>query len=420
MRPPRRHPIACLALAGLLLAPSARAQLAGSLHVPPSLPVNLPVTVPPVTTIATRVASPRIDDLLQAAQAVARPAQIRALLRDPARRVALDPAGNPVRRGEYLASGLTGAQVATLERNGFRVARADAGDDPLGLALAVVRDTRGRSEADALAALQRVAPGVRFTYQHLYLPAGADDPGSAVAATRAPATADVAPVDVGLIDGGVDAAAPALSHAQVSRFGCAHPRPSRHGTAVAARLADGNGDHLYAADLWCADEVGGSTSTLIRALAWMDREHVPVINISLVGPDNPLLAQAVQAMLARGHVLVAAVGNDGPAAPPLYPAAYPGVIGVSAVDAHDRLLPESGAGPQVAFCASGIAGTGRDALRGTSFASPIVARRAAQLLASPQDGAAQRIESALASQARDLGATGRDPRYGFGLLVPQG
>lgn len=419
MRPPRRHPIAGLALAALLLAPSARAQLTGALHVPPSLPVNLPATVPPVAGIAARVASPRIDDLLRTAQAVARPAQIQALLRDPAHRVALDPAGNPVLRGEYLASGLTDAQVAALESRGFRVARADPADDPLGLALAVVRDTRGRSEADALAALQQAAPAVRFTYQHLYLPAGGGTTDDALAAfpARAPT---VAPVDVGLVDGGVDAAAPALAHARITRFGCARPRPSRHGTAVASRLAEGNGDRLYAADLWCAGSVGGSTSTLIRALAWMDREHVPVINVSLVGPDNPLLARAVQAMLDRGHVLVAAVGNDGPAAPPLYPAAYPGVIGVSGVDAHNRLLPESGAGPQVAFCADGDVGAGHDALRGTSFAAPIVARRAAQLLAAPEPGAAARVEAALARQARDLGAPGRDPRYGFGLLVPQG
>ncbi|MBU6248802.1 MAG: peptidase S8, partial [Xanthomonadaceae bacterium] len=172
MRPPRRHPVACLILAALLLAPSVRAQLAGTLHVPPSLPVHVPATLPPVATIQARVTAPRIDDLLHAAQAAARPAQIQALLRDPARRVALDPAGNPVLRGEYLASGLTDSQVAALERSGFRVTRADAGDDSLGLALAVVRDTRGRSEADALDALQRAAPGVRFTYQHLYLPAG--------------------------------------------------------------------------------------------------------------------------------------------------------------------------------------------------------------------------------------------------------
>jgi subtilisin family serine protease len=145
---------------------------------------------------------------------------------------------------------------------------------------------------------------------------------------------------------------------------------------------------------------------------------VPVINISLVGPDNPVLARAVQAMLARGHVLVAAVGNDGPAAPPLFPAAYPGVIGVSGVDAHDRILPESGSGDQVAFCALGVVGKGFRAMRGTSFAAPIVARSAARLLDAPHADAAAQVRQRLAAEARDLGPPGRDPRYGAGLLSP--
>ena len=175
---------------------------------------------------------------------------------------------------------------------------------------------------------------------------------------------------------------------------------------------------MYAADLWCGDAVGGATSNLVDALAWMARERVAVINISLVGPDNPVLARAVQVMIARGHVLVSAVGNDGPAAPPLFPAAYPEVIGVSGVDARERVLPESGSGDQVDFCASGVVGSGRDALRGTSFAAPIVARKAGELLDAPRKGAAAEVQQQLAGEARDLGRPGRDPRYGDGLLSP--
>ena len=77
---------------------------------------------------------------------------------------------------------------------------------------------------------------------------------------------------------------------------------------------------------------GGSIDAILGALGWMAREHVPVVNISLVGPPNTLLENVTRAMVARGHLLVAAVGNDGPAAKPLYPAAYPGVIGVTGVD----------------------------------------------------------------------------------------
>ena len=55
--------------------------------------------------------------------------------------------------------------------------------------------------------------------------------------------------------------------------------------------------------------------------------------ISLVGPPNKLVARAIEVVQSRGIAVVAAVGNDGPAAPAQYPASYPGVLAVTAVDA---------------------------------------------------------------------------------------
>lgn len=405
--------VTLLTVAFLLVAATpARAQLLGPAR---GLPVG---QIPGVGLpgLPRTPLQPRIDDLLRTTQALTRSLQIATLLHEQPRRVAVDPQGQPVLRGEFLAMDLSGAQIDALRGQGFVADSRASADAVLGLDVVVLRDSRGRSEAAAMRALQQAAPQATFTYQHLYLPAGEIGAAGDVP-VNAPATASM-PHRVGLIDGGVDPSDPALGHAHVEDHGCAKPTGSRHGTAVAARLVDGDTDTLYAADLWCGDAVGGATSNLVDALAWMARAGVPVINISLVGPDNPVLARAVQAMRARGHVLVAAVGNDGPAAPPLFPSAYPGVIGVSGVDAHDRILPESGSGDQVAFCASGVLGRGRQAMRGTSFAAPIVARRAAQLLDAPHADAAAQVLQRLASQARDLGAPGRDPRYGYGLLSP--
>jgi subtilisin family serine protease len=342
--------------------------------------------------------------------------QIDALRRREPRRVDVDPHGAPVLRGEFLATGLSTAQRDAVQAVGFVVDRETPADATLGLNFVVLHDIRGRSTAKAMRALRQAAPDAAFTYQHLYLPAGNDDVARATTPAAPPSSA--ASQRVGLIDGGVDPADHALAHAHIERHGCKTANPSRHGTAVAARLVAGDPDTLYAADLWCGDAVGGATSNLVDALAWMAREHVAVINISLVGPDNPVLARAVQTMIARGHVLVSAVGNDGPAAPPLFPAAYPDVIGVSGVDARDRVLPESGSGDQVDFCASGVVGSGRNTLRGTSFAAPIVARKAAQLLDAPRVGAATQVQQQLIGAARPLGARGHDPRYGYGLLSP--
>ena len=404
-------PLLAIAFAVIGATP-ARAQVLGPVQ---SLPN---VQVPGVGLPGVAPTSPlhSVDDLLRGSLALTRKLQIDALRRSEPRRVDVDPRGAPILRGEFLAIGLSATQRDALQALGFVVDRATPADATLGLDFVVLHDTRGRRTAKAMRVLQQAAPDAAFTYQHLYLPAGNDE--LARATTSAAPSSGAPSQRVGLIDGGVDPADPALAHARIERHGCSTANPSRHGTAVAARLVAGDPDTLYAADLWCGDAVGGATSNLVAALAWMARENVAVINISLVGPDNPVLAHAVRAMIARGHVLVSAVGNDGPAAPPLFPAAYPGVIGVSGVDAHDRVLPESGSGDQVDFCASGVVGSGRDALRGTSFAAPIVARKAARLLDAPREGAAAQVQQQLIDEARHLGAPGHDPRYGYGLLSP--
>ena len=336
--------------------------------------------------------------------------QVQDLVRSERRRLDVDPRGEPVLRGEFLAIALDAGARAAVGAAGFVIEREPGTDDALDLGLVVLRDTRSRRAGPAMRELQRAAPSATFAFQHVYLAAG--PAGAAGRATPAlPAN-----IRIGLVDGGVDGRDPAMAGVRIVAHGCPSPVPSPHGTAVAARLLGGSRGTLYAADLWCGDRVGRATLGLVEALAWLARERVAVINISLVGPDNPVLARAVQAMLARGHVLVAAVGNDGPAAPPLYPAAYAGVIGVSAVDGASRVLPESGSGPHVAFSAPGVVGEGRHVQRGTSFAAPVVARFAATLVYEPAPGAGAHVQATLAAQARDLGKPGRDPRYGIGLI----
>jgi subtilisin family serine protease len=152
-------------------------------------------------------------------------------------------------------------------------------------------------------------------------------------------------------------------------------------------------------------------------------ERVPVINVSLVGPPNAVLEAVVSQVISRGFIIVAAVGNDGPAAKPLYPASYPGVIGVTAVDAHRRVLVEAARGPQVRFAAPGAdmvaakSPQGYEAVRGTSFAAPLVACLLAAQLGEPDSAAAARAINDLAARAVHLGAHGLNPVYGYGLVA---
>jgi subtilisin family serine protease len=183
------------------------------------------------------------------------------------------------------------------------------------------------------------------------------------------------------------------------------------------------GAELYAADVYCGLPAGGAVDAVADAFAWLAREAVPVINVSLVGPPNLMLQEVVRRVIAHGQIIVAAVGNDGPAAPPLYPASYPDVVGVTAVDRHGRALPEAARGNQVEFAAPGAemvaAASGPQAfvpVRGTSFAAPIVAGILASSAHEFSKAAADEAIANLAHAATDLGAPGRDPVYGFGLV----
>ena len=230
-------------------------------------------------------------------------------------------------------------------------------------------------------------------------------------------------IRIGLLDTGIDVTHPVFRDSLLHTWGCGERRlPSAHGTAVASLLVAHASADLYAADVYCDAPTGGAVDAIVAAFGWMAQEQVSVINVSLVGPKNILLERVVNALLARGHVLVAAVGNDGPAAPPLYPAAYDGVVGVTAVDSRRRVLIEAERGPQVTFAALGAdikaanLDHGYSEVRGTSFAAPTVAALLAAPLLAPDKDAARAAIAQLAKSAIDLGPAGKDFTYGFGLV----
>lgn len=396
----RRLPaIACLLLA-LAAALPARTQVVPDAIPPlPRVPVNAPRDALNGTTVDL------VGDALQTAHGYR--AQAEALLRDARGDVVRAPGDALMRRAEYLAMDLDDTARAAARAAGFTVVRMDS-DADLGLAITLLRDTRDRSPTSALRVLRRTLPGRIVEPHHLFLPAGGQaGPGEAPAPTESP-------LRVGLVDGGVDAASPALARARVVRHGCdGRAVPQAHGTEVAARLVAGAPTTLFAADLWCGQRVGGDTLALVDALRWMARERVSVVNISLVGPDNVALRRTVEALLGRGHVVVAAAGNDGPAAPPRFPAAYPGVIAVAAVDARGALLPESASGAHIDACANGVVDA-RARTRGTSFAAPIVAHRLAGLWSVPAPGRSAEALALLARTARPA----RSSRCGLGIVVP--
>lgn len=362
--------------------------------------------------------------------------QVSELLRRHRDVIDTDPAGEPIVRGEVLALSPSDDALARLAQAGFAPIREhilEGLDDRI----VVLRPPAGMGSAEVIQRLHTLDPEGTYDFNHLYSESGDAAPVSGATPSpperprgRAEPPSDTA--KIGLIDGGVDLEAAALARSTVVRWGCSgRAVPSLHGTAVASLIV-GRARHfrgvtpaarLYAADVYCNATTGGAVDTIVDAFSWMVQQQIPVISISLVGPQNRMLEHVIRKVMSRGHIVVAAVGNDGPAAPPLYPASYPGVIGVTAVDAGGKVLAEAARGPQVAFAAPGadMAAASPEApgyvrVRGTSFAVPIVAGLLAENLREPDPHAAQVAVEALAHSAMDSGATGKDSEYGFGVV----
>ena len=399
-----------------------------------------PVQVPTLPGLPTGELNRTVNDTVNGTLRAADPQQlrevrrlrIRELLRNNRTGLEADPRGAPIVRSEVVALSPSPAALESARAEGFNVGRTRTLEG-LDATIVVLQAPRGMSTRRALQRLRQLDPGGVYDFNHVYLDSGvlADGAAEPHAANSVPPGSPVRGVRVGLIDGGVQRNHPVFRDVSIHEHGCAGGNvPSAHGTAVASLLV-GHADHfsgvavgaeLYSADVYCGLATGGAVDAVADAFAWMSRERVPVINISLVGPANGLLEQLVRLVTVRGHIVVAAVGNDGPGAPPLYPAAYPAVIAVTGVDAHRRVLIEACRGSHVDFAAPGadMAAAGLEAefslVRGTSFAAPIAAGLFARELTEVDRARADAAVAALTSQAIDLGTRGPDKVYGNGLV----
>jgi subtilisin family serine protease len=164
-----------------------------------------------------------------------------------------------------------------------------------------------------------------------------------------------------------------------------------------------------------------TTFAILKSLEWSVKRGARVINMSFAGPFDPAVGRALAAAHKKGIVLVAAAGNAGPKSPPLFPAADPNVIAVTATDIDDRLFPASNRGRHIAISAPGVdvlapAPEGRyQVSSGTSFAAPQVSGIAALLIGRQPNLTPDAVREILMATARDLGPKGRDRLFGAGL-----
>ncbi len=246
---------------------------------------------------------------------------------------------------------------------------------------------------------------------------------------------------IGLIDTAVNPEHEALKDAKIDIIrlsdGQLPQSGTQHGTAVAALLVGAENSRapglLPQAELVAVDVFHGTqndtsratTYDLVRAIDLLADKQIPLINMSLSGPDNRLLRKAVEAAMQRRIVLVAAAGNEGPHAKPVYPAAYAGVIAVTAVDRDGNPYRRAVRGEHIDLAAPGVgvwtaaSVSGARQKTGTSFAAPFVTAAAAKLKAQQPEMDHQQITQELTKQAKDMGKPGHDPVYGWGLLNAQ-
>ncbi|MEK9278655.1 MULTISPECIES: S8 family serine peptidase [unclassified Bradyrhizobium] len=325
-------------------------------------------------------------------------------------------------------------------RHGLR--RVASENFPLiGATIGLFRITDGRPydtvrrEFAADGSVHSLQPNYRYMLQDQKAAPTEGDPAQyALAKLRLPQAHTLvhgANVTVAVIDSGIDVKHPELANSITDNFDAlgSPEGPHVHGTGIAgaivahARLMGSAPEARIIAIRAFGGTTRGAESNsyiILRSLNYAAEHGAQIVNMSFAGPKDAVIGRALAATAARGLVLVAAAGNAGAKSPPLYPAANPNVIAVSATDQQDRLFTASNRGNYIALAAPGVdiflpAPDGKYQMTsGTSFSAAYVSGVAALLLERNFALKPEALRMTLAKTARDLGSPGRDDLFGDG------
>jgi hypothetical protein len=340
-----------------------------------------------------------------------------------------------------IDSALSDEQADALaRRHGMR--RIVSQDFPLiGATIGLFRISDGRSfetvrrEFAADGSVRSAQPNFRFfLQQQKTTPAEGDQAQYALAKLRLPEAHKLAHgtgIRVAVIDSGIDTKHRELAGSIVDSFDAlaSSEGPHVHGTGIAGAIAaharlmgSAPAAELVAIRAFSGTANGAQSNSwvILKALDYAARRNARIINMSFAGPKDPLVERGINAEAARGIVMVAAAGNAGAKSPPLYPAANPNVIAVSATDAQDHLFQASNRGGHIAVAAPGAEvflpapDEKYQMTSGTSFSAAYVSGVAALMLERNPALRPDELRAVIMKTARDLGSPGRDDLFGAG------
>lgn len=259
-------------------------------------------------------------------------------------------------------------------------------------------------------------------------------------ADRLRGTANGKGVKVAVIDTGIDVKHPALQGkvtGQADMTGMGYSADI-HGTLVAGIIGAARANTAQINSVAPGADIAGIKAcqpvqpgaieaqcwslTLSRGVDYAIQKNAQVINMSVSGPADRLLKQLIETAAARGITVVAAAGNDGPEGKPGFPAALPGVIAVTAVDAKQRPYTFATQGDYIRVAAPGVeilstSPGGRVSVSsGTSMATAFVSGVAALMLQQNPRLTPGALQALLERTAQDLGPPGKDRQFGYGLV----
>lgn len=240
-------------------------------------------------------------------------------------------------------------------------------------------------------------------------------------------------VKVAVIDTQVDAGHPELKGAELQSFDAVSDgvdKADPHGTAITGIIAARKtlrgvapNVQILAVRAFAAEnkELGvADTMSLLRGMEWAEEQGARVFNMSFAGPKDPLLLELIDALHARSVIMIAASGNAGPKAAPLYPAAHEHVIAVTATDFADKLYKRANRGEHITLAAPGVdilvvMPDGKfGMMSGTSLATAHISGLVALLLEGNPELGSTEIRDLITRSALDLGPKGTDPQFGAG------